>query len=649
MNELHISSESDTLSYHESYSDDEHDVYLESSTDSPESFDELSQTRSIRLANETLVLSEETQLPTFSEQSFKDTLRTLWLAVLPFCASRLAVSAQGIGYAYLMGQFGSVAISAGPLISGLQNAIVTPIRSGLVAINVVVSGMQQPRRIGRLIQQTYAGTIVLTLPTLAVLLNAGPMLRAMGTDADVATEVQHYMNGYAWGVLPIYGLVIDQQFCLAIGKRGVATIIGLLYAALTLVSGYALTTYIPGQLYQNTYGLGLGFSASAWFMMLSLKLLFGIHPAFQAYQIFHCRHVFKNMIKNIKSLLSLALPLWLQSLSESFNLMAISILMSRISNDDLMAEQVSLQWMTALSAVILAIATVSCSITSKLFGAYIRSVPGATQHTYTMTACESQGLTTGQQILRQLGRQTLASMILAGSVGAIFASLFWAIPRSLTSLFVPSSDNVAQDQRIESLSTSMLHTNSIGLLADSCRITLTGNLLGMRDAMVPATVSFLLISCLGLLIGAVGTELFGFSGDSLFIVRNLFVILATVAIGIRWFIYRDNLSMTSVPSTSTHLPEISYDAQVIDVTVNDSEEGLISADDLPRSHAIMVSRRDVSDISDTALVINGSGDLALQRVSSTPNSGLTQYGSFFREPGGLPERRRQAITSCCIC
>jgi len=435
----------------------------------------------------------------------------------------------------MMGQLGPLSISAGPLISGWQNAIVTPLRAGFGAINVLVPGMQHPRRIGRLIQQTYASTLVFAIPTVSILLNVGVILRGMGTDPAVAAEVQRYMTGYAWGIVPIYGLVIDQQFSLAIRKRRVATMIGLFYAGLVIILGYLLTFHGPSDLSHNTYSLGLSFSLSAWLVNLGLKLFFWLSPDYQPYQLFKLKHFFKDIMRHFQQMRSIFVPMWLQSLSESFNLMVVSILMSRISNDALMAEQVSLQWMTAFSPVILAIANVTCSITSRHYDAFLRCI-------------HQRQTLIGQQVLQQVERQMLASLILASGIGAIFASLFLTIPRALTSLFVPASNDSHQQAEIAALSTTMLRTNSLGVLADTLRITLTGNLLGMRDASIPALVSFLLISGLGLLIGAIGTELFGFGGNFLFILRDIFIVAATMAITGRCFVYKETL-LEQAPAT----------------------------------------------------------------------------------------------------
>ncbi len=520
-------------------------IQLETSDLSYDSTDLLSQSSSLLPLNvqENIIVSP--LLPLFSVLSFRETFKNLWVAAAPFCASRLAVSVQGMGYAYLMGQFGHTAIASGPLITGFQNAVVTPLRTGLGAINVLVPSMQNPKHVGRLVQQSYISTVALALPSLAILWNAGALLKAMGTDDMVAESVQSYMNGYIWGLLPIYGLVIDQQFSLAIGKRGLATLIGLAYASCVLGSGYLLTTYGPDELHKNTYGLGLGFSISAWAMSLMLKFVFMLQPDFSQYRLFSLHHVFKAATRNLRQMLSVFTPMWLQSLSESFNLMIISILISRMSNEALMAEQVSLQWMMALSPVILAIANVTCSMTSRLYGAL------AQQHTMSHPQ-------TPTAILSQFGQQTRASLLLAGSIGVIFASLFLSIPTTLTNVLIPANDDnqtVGGYQVIESLSATMLQTNSIGLWVDSLRMTLISNLLGMRDASIPAGISFLLISGLGLLIGAVATELFDFGANTLFIVRNTFLIAATVAIAARWFVYQADLAAQYAPTAIRSLPE----------------------------------------------------------------------------------------------
>lgn len=513
----------------------------------------------------TYIETQEASTPAFRVFSFRETFIAFSQATIPFALSRLAISVQSMFYAYMTSCMGHTAIASSPLISAWQNVLVSPIRGGIAqSMNVLISRETDPLTIGRIYRQAHLFALGLSIPTTALLLNTSACLALMGTDPVVAEQVQHYFNGYSIGVFPVYTLVISQQLTLGIKKRLLATLIGVCYASSLILSGYLFAFQTPGFLHENTYALGLGFSVSAWFMDLALKLYFLISPDFRPYALLTMTDFFKSFKEHMGLLLKLSTPVALQALSESVNLMVISALMSRMSNDALLAEQASVQWMNAFTPLILAVSTVSGSMMSRLYGQYQRFVASGQYQT-------------GRQVLTQMGRQIGASVLFALGLGSVFGALFLGIPRSLASIFI--GDEIYAP--VATMAVAMLHTNAWSIWIEPLRLTLIGNLYGMDDAVRPAVVSFLLISVLGLIIGGVFTGVFGANADWLFIIRSAAIIATTLVIAWRANYYLEGLQ-ADIPH-GTRLLSLQPLGAINSTSSED--EPLLPVVDVPQTHA----------------------------------------------------------------
>ena len=463
---------------------------------------------------------------------------TVWLAAkevlshsLIFAFSRLPVSINNITNVIVLRQFGKDAIVAGPLIATMQYLVVGTMRGALLSSGIVIgelNGAGEKEKISDEISRGWVFGTFLSIPAIGILLFSGKLMRLIGVAEGVSACVEIYFFPFIFGIPPTYWLATDQQFALGIKKSRVTLVTGISYASLSILLG-CLFALGPGFIPKlKVAGLGLGPTISAWLTLIGLRIYYAANSEYRNYGIFQIK--FANIFKNFSRLLLLSIPMGLQVLSEWGNLFALATISGVISVNILDAAEPSLQIMVSYNLFLLGLAQASAVLGANYVGKIRKSV----------TECDENAATIHHRNLRMISNIELA---LAVSITSILSALFFSIPQQLTALL---NKDVSEDILI--LSQSFFIINGIGILLDTIRNMTAGSLGSLKDVYFSPLVSFLTMSVIGLSCGGGWTVLLDWGAGWLFITRDIGIILAAIAIILRWIkngsleVIRDNIN-----------------------------------------------------------------------------------------------------------
>lgn len=434
----------------------------------------------------------------------------------PYTLGQLVNAGYVITNGIVIAKLGATAVAAGPLIGTLTYSVLGSFRGGVLATAVLVgehNGAQEYPQIGRLLQHSWVLGTALCVPAAVILFNAGNIFIAMGTPHPVAEVTQNYFTALLYGILPFFWLTSDQQFALGIKQPTVAMVSGAAFRLLSMAIGFPLALYTPLRL----QGLGYGISIAAWATHIGTRLYFLSRTDYAKFGIF--LYQCKGLLQNIKRLLKLGLPMGLQTLSEWGNLLAISIMMGRFGETVLAAEQGALQPIIMINLLLFAFVQATSVAVSNALG---QARKFDAQGLYVLAG-------TAQKNARCLGNAGMMISCLAATLSAV-PLIIWRGPIASLSL----DRQAVNYQESLSMAQPMLISNALGLPADSVRVSSAGALRGYKDAVFAPSWSFLTMSVIGLVVGALLTLVYGWDANWLLITRAVGILLAAIGIVYRW-------------------------------------------------------------------------------------------------------------------
>lgn len=478
---------------------------------------------------------------------FRETLLDLTRFAAPFSLGRVVIAVQIIGNAVIMRFIGTNAVAAGPLIIGFQFCVMGTTRAcvlgtGTILIPELIEHGEM-HSVGRVANQSLILGSLLSIPALAVLLSSGSLLELIGVSQDISSEVSKYFFGFAIGVPPLLWSMADQQLALGIGRTNVSLVTSIFFTIISL----GLSTGAVFGLDWGIFGVSFGCSISAIVTLIGLRVYYAIDPEYQRLDLFAIRGITQNLKENMKKMLALGLSMALQSFAEWGNLTIISVLISLISTQALIAEQVSLQWMSTVNLMTLGLSLA----TSARIGRTRTLRDLALMNNNTREAREKQKL---------LKQYLAAGGLLVAGTSIIASGLFAGIPNALTDVFVQRSSYSGDYEQLLTESKSLLFINAFGIFLDAIRFILTGVLMGLKDIFVPSLISFgmMTVVCLSLGAGLVeGLDLFV---GTFFWTRNLGILLAIVGLVWRW--------SSQLKEVDVHIQEIDASAGVVETQEN---------------------------------------------------------------------------------
>jgi Na+-driven multidrug efflux pump len=468
---------------------------------------EISGDQESQLVNSETKVQKEIKLISYSE-ALKEVIEYGGNGAFSKLPTAINIFSAGI----IMARLGVTAAASGPFITLISYAATGSLREIISSTGMVVGELHGEKKfsnIGSVVCSSWILGGLLSIPVVALHLTSANILIGLGIPKPIAEDTQNYLTAMAYGFPALFWIASDMAFAIGVKKPRIASIAGTCYAVISMAAGYPLALYGLG-----IKGLGFGSSLAAWSVCVGLRLYFLTSEELRNYGIFEWQ--IKGIANDFSMLLKRGTALFFQNISEWGNLLALSIMVGRLSEKIAVAQEVALRPISFFNIIQLGF--------SNSVGARLAHYLGESKYYSKSGNNEAYGICIrNARLVGNLG-------ILIGAVTSIISGVAFVVLSPQLINFLSGTDSVDYAH-----SFSFLLINSIGLLPDSIRNITTRLLIGNNDIWFSPLISFLFMSAICAPTGGIISLVFQENANWIYITRDIGIGLSAITIGSRWF------------------------------------------------------------------------------------------------------------------
>lgn len=315
--------------------------------------------------------------------------------------------------------------------------------------------------------------VLISLPMMGVLLNAGWILRHLGQDPALAKGAGTFVAMLCFGLPFTMGFQVLRNFTAALGKPGAALWVMVGSIFFNALVGWALIFGHFGLPRLGLVGSGLATAGSAVFAFVAMLAVIWLTPSVRRYRIF--RRFLRPVKAKAVEVMRLGLPMGLAMIFEAMLFNTMTLVMGSFGIVSVAAHQITLNVASITFMVPLGIG---------------------------MAATVRVGLAAGRNDLVAARRAGFTAAVMAAGIAAFFGLGMALFGRQIAGLYVA-------DAGIVSLSATLLIVAAAFQIFDSLQVVGVLSLRGLKDArasMILAGVSYWLAGApvsigLGVLLG----------------------------------------------------------------------------------------------------------------------------------------------------
>jgi multidrug resistance protein, MATE family len=389
----------------------------------------------------------------------------------------------------------------------------------LIAVGPMVSqafGAGDNRAIGRSVRQgLWLGTL-LAIPAVLILLNARPILLALGQEEVAAAGAARYLKALAPGFFPALWVIVFRAFMEALGRPWPVTFITFAGVLLNVVANYTLAFGYFGFPALGLVGTGIASTIAYVVMFIGLLAYIKLDPRLDAYGVFN--QLGRPDGEYFREIVRIGWPIGVTLGVETSLFTMTALLMGTLGTTALASHQIALQCAAFAFMVPLGIAIA----TSVRVG----------QHA---GRADAEGT-------RKAG---LAGMGLALVAMSLAALAFLTIPRPIVSLYIDLS--LPENIEVANLAVRLLGIAAVFQLFDGLQVSAGGALRGLKDTRVPMIIGTTAYLLIGLGTGYVAAFVVGWGAPGLW--WGLVLGLSSAAVLLTWrFLVLSHAAVRARPS-----------------------------------------------------------------------------------------------------
>ena len=287
----------------------------------------------------------------------KKTYEGLYLlrAAFPLMLSNLAGNGISFFSTFFLAHLGEQELIAGTISLWVYSVILIVIWGTMCSVSIMVArsyGADDKESVGRILYDSIILALLFSLMGFAVVWNMSVLLAILGQSPSIVILSKVYFHALAWGLLPDFIGFVLIQFLIGIGHTKTNLIFTLIWVPITISLNWLLVFGDFKFLKLGIVGLGLGTSLAYWITTPALMLYILMGKQYKPYlDNFFC---FRSPIF-LKRLLSIGFPIGLMYCIELVTFLILNLLMSSISNDLLISNQIVLQYINQTMPIMFAI------------------------------------------------------------------------------------------------------------------------------------------------------------------------------------------------------------------------------------------------------------------------------------------------------
>ncbi len=445
---------------------------------------------------------------------------------IPITATQFVVMIGGFLNNMMIARVGTTAFAACLLINSIQLAITVVVHGVLYSLSALISNVvgegKKLERVGQLVVAGCAVSLLLSLPTMALLLCIKPLLLMLGQPAPTVDVCDRYFRIYVWA-LPATGIVsVAIQFLFGIFKQSIVFYYSIGSIAVSTALGYVMIFGKLGLPAMGIEGLAGAAVATAWLAFAALGyILLGTSEHRKFELLAFERSAVKSAVGHT---LRVGVPISVQWGNEIFSFLVTTIMVGWIGVDALGVQQVATRYVMMLIVPVIGLSRAATIVIGRSFGAKNPADIKLYGGFYT-----SLGL-------------AYSSIVLVAFVLA---------PRIFIRVFLADTP---ENARLFQILPTILVLSAFGQIFDGVRNIVTGALRGLQDTKYPMSVSIVMFWPIGIpLAYFMGFTLhFGLVGITL--ASNVVVAIGCGVLFFRWRSKLAALGVSTQPvATSTQL------------------------------------------------------------------------------------------------
>jgi MATE family multidrug resistance protein len=384
-------------------------------------------------------------------------LRATLALAAPLAAANLAQMAMAVTDTVMVGRLGAMPLAAaglGGMLYFSGGVMLQGILSAVAPLVAHALGVGDRNAAGRIAGAGLMVALLLALPYVTVVTSLDRVLRMLGYDAALATEIGHFLHAIAWGGPAFLGFAVLRSLLAALSyTRSVMTVLVLCVAGNALLNWVLIYGHL-GAPALGVAGSGYASATNQWLIFAGLALCTRIMPPLARLRVL--RSAFAVSRIEIGKILRLGLPIGGIMGMEVGVFLAAGILMGLLGAAALGAHQLVL----------------NCA------GITFMVPLGLSQAATVRVAYE---LGTGRaDAARRAGFVALALGV--GFMSAM-AVVLWTLPQTIISVYIDTADPA--NRGVVEIARRLIAIAAIFQIFDGMQVIAAGALRGYRDTFVP--------------------------------------------------------------------------------------------------------------------------------------------------------------------
>lgn len=403
---------------------------------------------------------------------YTDDVSPLLKLALPLIFSGVVESSIGFFSTIFLSHLGQKELAAGSLVAWMFATLMVILWGALTAVSVLVSqkhGEKNDKGVSAVLRDGLLLAFIFVVPTFALLWKMSSVLLLMGQSPEVVVLAQSYLHGLAWGLLPDFVALILLQFLIGLGHARISMIFSLLWVPVTIFFNYVLMFGKYGLPKLGIAGIGWGMTFSFWITTIALMIYLLLNKSYKKY--FDAEVMFARPVYLIE-LLQIGMPMGAMYCLEVGFFLILTLLMGLAGSQALAANQIALQYLSLVAAVVFSVAQ---AVTVRM------------------------GHKLGENNFDQAETAAYAGIFVSVTFMMIVSLCYWILPETLIALDFNVHDPM--NVQIVHYAKQFLAVCAFFQLFEAVRITLFGSLRAFKDTHFTLLTSVISFWCIALPVG----------------------------------------------------------------------------------------------------------------------------------------------------
>ncbi|MGE3784565.1 MAG: MATE family efflux transporter [Alphaproteobacteria bacterium] len=378
-------------------------------------------------------------------------------------AANLAQMALGLTDTIMVGALGAVPLAAVGLGSGLYFTAVivcAGVLSAVAPLAAFALGAGDRAAVGRVTASGLLLAAALTLPVIAAMWLAEPLLGLLGYEPGLTDEIGRYLRAIVWGAPGFLGFAVLRCLFATLSRARVVMVVLVLCVPVNAALNWVL---IFGRLGAPTLGIaGSGYASAIvnWLMLLGLAAAVAVLP--RSDPAHRPRLRFAGTLADIRRILALGLPIGGLQALEVGVFVASAAVMGLFGAAALAAHQIA----------------ISCA-------SFTFMVPMGVGQAATVRVATERGAA-AWEAARRAGFVALALGVAFMTAAAV---VLWTTPSPIVGVFVATGDPA--NRAVVALALEFLAIAAVFQIVDGMQSVACGALRGYHDTKVPMLIAAL--------------------------------------------------------------------------------------------------------------------------------------------------------------